>query len=118
MLSDQKKAFDCSSSCISRLLNKSNKAQSLEEIQDCIQKCQLPIETFQNEVNAELNRINDSIINCQQSCFNMFEHLFKKPEELLKVLNENHELIKCYKQCFTDNHSTFLKIKENLIRKN
>ncbi|OII74492.1 C2C2 zinc finger domain-containing protein [Cryptosporidium ubiquitum] len=116
-LNDQKKAFECCSNCISKYIKNSNKKKSLEDIQDCIRKCQDPIETFQNKVNSELNIINEKVINCQQQCFNKFENLFKKPKDLLNNLNKDHDLIKCYVQCFTDNYPTLTETKNQLINR-
>ncbi|QOY43581.1 Uncharacterized protein cpbgf_100493 [Cryptosporidium parvum] len=116
-LNDQKKAFECSSNCISKYLKNSDKKKSLENIQDCLKKCQDPLETFQNKVNQELNIINENVMNCHQLCFNKFENLFKKPKDLLNSLNKDHDLIKCYTQCFTDNYPTLTETKDRLINK-
>ncbi|KAJ1607874.1 hypothetical protein OJ252_2705 [Cryptosporidium canis] len=114
-LKDQKKAFDCCSDCITKYIKGSDKTQAIQEIQDCIKKCQDPLETFQDRVNNELNVINENVINCQEKCFNQFEKLFKKPKDLLNVLSSDHALIKCYTQCFTDNYSALTEAKKRLI---
>ncbi|AFZ79567.1 hypothetical protein BEWA_024160 [Theileria equi strain WA] len=86
----QKESFLCCAGCFD--LDTSN----LENITDCVKRCQDKPEKFGTNVQNELNQLQNILLNCQQKCLEDFSSQSKAQEMercAIKCYDKNQKLL-------------------------
>ncbi|KAI6240968.1 hypothetical protein M3Y99_00406600 [Aphelenchoides fujianensis] len=105
--------FSCSAQCCE------DKRSSRQAIEECVERCNIPMKRAQNSLETELGTLQDQLSRCSMTCYDklvqqMGIDVDKYTDSQLNTFKE--KLSSCVDTCASDHLKLLPKIRDRLLK--
>ncbi|KAI6215037.1 Cht7 [Aphelenchoides besseyi] len=109
----QKRMFNCSAQCCE------DKRSSRVGIEECVEKCNLPMKRAQTTLENELGTLQDQLSRCTMTCYDkLVQQMGLDPDKYTEtqLVTFKDKLSSCVDQCATDHLKLLPNIRDRLMK--